>query len=92
MKRVLVLLALGACAQIPVNPTPDRPVMSQPDTCGQARIADLIGQPATTLERREVLDAVRIIRPGTAVTKDDRPTRLNIDISADGIILRSWCG
>ena len=34
----------------------------------------------------------RLIYPGTPVTEDSRPDRLNIDIDQSGRITGVWCG
>ena len=35
---------------------------------------------------------VRPIYPETSVTGDYRASRVNLDLTADGVILRVWCG
>lgn len=40
----------------------------------------------------EGVATIRIIRPGTAVTKDFRPDRLNIDVNEEEIVTRIYCG
>lgn len=88
----MILLVLAACGPVAVPPAPERPVTSSPDTCGQTRVADLIRQPAVLLERREILDAVRVVRPGMAVTMDYLQQRLNIEVDEAGSITRTYCG
>lgn len=36
--------------------------------------------------------SVRVIRPGTAITRDMRLDRLNLDLDGNDIITRAWCG
>ncbi|MBX3506821.1 MAG: hypothetical protein KF895_15175 [Parvibaculum sp.] len=40
----------------------------------------------------EGVATIRIIRPGTAVTKDFRPDRLNVDVNEEEIVTRIYCG
>ncbi|MEJ6477851.1 MAG: I78 family peptidase inhibitor [Octadecabacter sp.] len=99
MKRFffIVLVALAAC-EAPVGMLPDQqiPLPQMPiigdDTCHAAPHVDLIGQPATALERVLILGQVRVIRPGMPVTADYRSERINFDISEDQRIRRIWCG
>lgn len=35
---------------------------------------------------------VRWIMPGSAVTQDWSPSRLNLEVGEDGRILKAWCG
>ena len=35
---------------------------------------------------------IRIIPPGTAVTKDYWPDRVNVDLDGSGVVTRVWCG
>ncbi len=86
MKLVLILTAaalmLNACE------TATEP---GPDTCGAAALQDRIGEGRTALTD-PLPEGTRIIPPGTAVTQDYRPERLNIDVDAQGRITRIWCG
>jgi hypothetical protein len=96
MRALLLLpvLALTACAApMPPAPPPGEavPALAE-DTCGASAQAALIGQPATALERVYILGAVRIIRPGDAVTMDFSETRINFDLDATDRIVRIFCG
>jgi len=61
------------------------------DSCGASGLAPLVTTPvaAADLSGHEPL---RIIPPGTAVTMDHRPDRLNVETDAAGIITRIFCG
>ena len=60
-----------------------------PTPCDAARLAPLIGTPA---DGHDFAAGTRIIFPGSAVTMDHNPERLNVDVDDDGVILRFWCG
>ncbi len=57
-----------------------------------AQHAALAGQPITAAGVPAESPQVRHIRPDSQVTMDFSPTRLNIDISADGVITGFRCG
>lgn len=84
VKSVLVpTLALGLAACV---------AGSGEDACGAAGMQDLVGQDKALLAAKSFPIGTRVIEPGTAVTEDYRPTRLNIDIDASGTITGVWCG
>ena len=95
-----LLLALAACATTapssggsaaaPVSP--DAYPQGLDDTCGAVSYAVLIGQDSTALERILILREVRVIRPGSIVTQDYVPARLNFRINAAGNISELSCG
>lgn len=62
------------------------------DTCSAAQYVDFVGQDATMLERVLLLAPVRIIRPGTMVTADHNPDRLNFHVDGAGRVIRLSCG
>lgn len=94
----LLLAACGAVAPAPPAGSGPTPVPAPADdTCGAAPHAALVGQPATALERVLILRQVRLIRPGTAVTEDFVPARINFHISAPDLagvetVTRIACG
>jgi hypothetical protein len=73
----------------PPAPTPTDPAA---DTCNMAQYAALVGKPATDAGVPAASVTVRHIRPDTQVTMDFQPTRLNIDINAQGMITAIRCG
>lgn len=85
MKQILIPLALplvlAACDMAPA-PVPE----PAPDECGASGLQHLVGQPASVLAAMTFPEGTRIIEPGTAVTMDYRPDRLNITIGEDGNI------
>ncbi len=62
------------------------------DTCGAISYAILIGKKATALEQIKILAAVRVIHPGSIVTQDYMPDRLNFLVNAQGEISGLRCG
>lgn len=62
------------------------------DGCGAAKLQDLVGRDAEVLQERRFGLPVRIIRPGTAVTMDHAPGRLNIALDPRDRITRISCG
>lgn len=81
------LLLLAAC--VPAEP----PVVEEPprDACGAPRYEVLIGQPATVLTDMTFPAGTRIIQPGSAVTMDFRPDRLNIEIGQNQRVEKVAC-
>ncbi|WP_294235553.1 I78 family peptidase inhibitor [uncultured Sphingomonas sp.] len=93
--RALVLgMAVGLVACTP-TPKPDQQATS--GGCGDSRVAKLVGQVWNETRRAETLKtsgarSLRVIAPGTVVTMDYRPDRLNIETDAAGRITRLNCG
>lgn len=91
--RTLALtLLLGAC--VPAEPAgpPAADPGGQADACGASRLQGLVGQPETVLATMRFTQTLRVVHPGTAVTMDYSPFRLNILIDATGRIERVSCG
>ena len=61
------------------------------DACGASRYQGLVGSPLAAVTLPADLGA-RIIRPGDAVTMDFNAERMNIDLDAEGRIVRVHCG
>ncbi|HHC29057.1 MAG TPA: hypothetical protein ENK80_00590 [Rhodobacterales bacterium] len=76
-------LMLAGCD--PVEPGPD-------PTCPPPDFHALVGQPQSAAEGIFYGGEMRIIRPGMAVTLDYSPSRMNVEIGADGQIVRIFCG
>jgi len=86
---MIAVLALAAC--MPEDGDEAEPGAVE---CGAAAFQHLVGQPVTPNEA-EIGSGdrpVRIIPPGTAVTMDHRPDRLNVDLDENDVITRIWCG
>lgn len=78
---LLLALALAGCVAEP-----------EQNACGAAGLQALVGQDMSALAAMTFPAGTRIIEPGTAVTEDYRPDRLNIDVDAGGTITGVWCG
>lgn len=79
------------------NPLPDGSLVEGIDSCGLSRIGDLVGKPiSATLSddarKRSGARTIRVIRPGTMVTMDFRPDRLNIEVDDKDMVTRFRCG
>lgn len=84
--------AVMACALLVTACVEPAPLPPQADACGAEALQDLVGQPASVLQTMRFGTTTRIIRPGTAVTMDYAPNRLNIDIDARETITGVRCG
>ncbi len=82
---MLFALPLTAC----MIPAPAEPDLTA--SCGAEKLQGLVGQPENVVAAMSFAQPVRIIRPGTAVTMDYRPDRLNIEIDASGRVARVHC-
>lgn len=89
--------------QVPVGPPPAgatdpaTPALRNADTCGaakaQARLNSLPSKDILTAIRDDVGHTrIRVIAPGTVVTMDYVPNRLNVEIGPDGRIKSIRCG
>ena len=94
MRRSLMIMstavmALSACK----DDAPDFPALAvADDQCGASEFVDLLGQHKEVLDRVRFAVPMRLIGPGTMVTKDFRLDRLNILHDEAGIITRVYCG
>lgn len=89
--------------QVPVGPPPAgatdpaTPAMRTADNCGaakaQARVNSLPSKDILAAIRDDIGHTrIRVIQPGTAVTMDYAPNRLNVEVGADGRIKSIRCG
>ncbi|MDD7970373.1 I78 family peptidase inhibitor [Roseinatronobacter alkalisoli] len=84
---ILGLALLAACQSETPDPAPDMEA-----SCGADDLQSLISQPLAQFQGHPDAEATRVIAPGTAVTMDFRPDRLNVEHDADLIITRIYCG
>ncbi len=96
MRRLaLCFLGLGLAACAPAIEPPELPPLPTPEelaSCGGDLMLDQIGQPASTADFSAAKDDVRILAPGSIMTMDQGPRRLNVDLDDTGLIARLWCG
>jgi len=84
---ILLWLALAACAA-PAGQGP-----ADPDACGASALQHLVGKTEAALAATALpAGALRVIRPGMAVTMEYSPQRLNIELDETGHITRVFCG
>ena len=74
------MLPLAACQPVP------------PDACNAAALQTLVGQDKSVLAAMTFPAATRIVEPGSRITRDLVPTRLNILIGPSGRIEKVSCG
>jgi Peptidase inhibitor I78 family len=95
MNRTMMMafLLLTACVS-EANPRYLGPPIPAPgvDACGAAELQDIVGEDRRILQTIRFAVPVRIIEPGTAVTQDYSPNRLNIYIGGGGVIESISCG
>lgn len=61
------------------------------DTCGASHFANLVGTPASAINRDSLPARARIISPGMMVTQDFSAERLNIRVGPDGKVAAVQC-
>ncbi|MDY0957429.1 I78 family peptidase inhibitor [Sphingomonas sp. CFBP8993] len=86
------LIGLAACA-----PMTKSEQNAGSGACGDARVAHLVGKVWSESLRAQILKtssaaSLRVIAPGTVVTMDYRPDRLNIETDDQGRVTRLRCG
>ncbi|HUF57098.1 MAG TPA: I78 family peptidase inhibitor [Thermohalobaculum sp.] len=93
--RILAIaaLALAACSSgIIGDPGTSYGPRGRGDGCDAGRYQTLVGQPRASLQGQSLPAPVRLIGPGTAVTMDYAPGRMNIRYDEQGIIVEVYCG
>ena len=61
-------------------------------SCGASTLQWLVGQPDSALQAMSFPASMRVIRPGTRITQDVVPGRLNVSVSGAGVITAVTCG
>jgi hypothetical protein len=95
--RMLAIVSMGLAMTGCARPA-DRPATPAASAmCDSTRIEGAIGQTFTpalgdTWRTKAGARAVRVIRPGTAVTMDYRPDRLNVTLDEAGRVTALRCG
>ena len=89
------IVVLSACSP-PVADvrfgSPSVMISEMPDGCGSAELATLVGQHYSVLADIELSGSLRVLRPGQDVTDQIDASRLNADVSDDGMIRHLFCG
>ena len=63
-----------------------------PYSCTEMLTLDLEGDDVETIDESVMPERTRFIPPGTAVTMDYIPDRLNLEVDSYGFITRVYCG
>lgn len=96
MRGVIVsvlALALAGCGGGAVDMAVSDNGIPEVGDCNAASHRGLIGQSADDRPALSVLaPKVRFIEPGEAVTQDQQPQRLNLELDDQGVITRVYCG
>lgn len=94
-----LMLCTASFLQSCIRPDPRQIVGSmasvlppQPDLCGLVRLDMLIGQDFVRLADQPLVGTLRVVWPGQEITADIVPTRLNAQVSDQGLILGLSCG
>ncbi len=82
------LILLAAC----VPEKAERTDMLKENTCGADALQHLVGRSVSDHDFTAEAKSVRILPPGSAMTMDHRPDRLNVAVGKDEMIERIWCG
>ncbi|MEI4471645.1 I78 family peptidase inhibitor [Frigidibacter sp. MR17.24] len=89
----VALLLLAGCQTARPEPAADAPAApGAADSCGAAAHQGLVGRERAAVERTRFATPPRVITPGSMVTMDYAPERLNIGISEAGLVERVYCG
>ena len=88
------LLEPAAAAEVADTRTPDE-IRAEAEAalaeCKGADWLDEIGKPGAPLAL-ELPQNARIIKPGSIITQDYNPQRINVDLDQAGNVSRIWCG
>ena len=91
MRRIATLAAAVAALAACLPGAPPPAAMPE-DACGASGLQHLVGRPEAEAQGLSAPGAVRIIRPGMAVTMDYSPYRLNFWLDRRDVIERVVCG
>ena len=85
----LVTLLLAGCSG--TSPSAGGDAVDPTDPCGAKGYSSLLGAPLAAVTLPADLND-RVIQPGTAATTDFDPSRLNLELDANGTIIGLSCG
>ncbi len=94
---LLLVGCAGMSSPPPHESAPPPPRVEASGECGAARVQDRVGRDYSEALGQSIRDesgaaAMRVIRPGEAVTLDYRPDRLNVRLDDDDVISEIGCG
>lgn len=89
-------LSLAACNGQTPPPAENPPIGAIEPTCNAEQFVSYVGTPANdatiaAIQAKRGNKAIRVIKPGMAVTMDYRADRLNVDVDDTGTIKRFYC-
>lgn len=90
------LLALTGCSAETPPPQPAPPPVDENVDCGAGALSAYVGVKATdeviaTIRQWRGDNPVRVLKPGSAMTMDYRPGRLNVSLDDQGRIGKFFC-
>ena len=88
------LLALGACDKMRSGgeEVAGAAGMLGKDSCGAIDHQSLVGQSAAQLDASTLPAGTRVLFPGMAVTGDEKPERMNVEVGGGDKVTRVYCG
>lgn len=85
-----MILRLALCALVLAAPAPV--AAQEKDRCGLAEAQAMVGTHAPGLTSVSIGHRVRIVRPKSHAPHDKDERRLNIELDANEVVIRVWCG
>ncbi|MEM7075221.1 MAG: I78 family peptidase inhibitor [Pseudomonadota bacterium] len=101
---VFGMILLAGCGPAPYSEDPtvagDTTVLSNgsglvertPDTCSLSDFQYLLGQPVSAFNPSSTTRPVRVVAPGSIVTNEYNPQRVNLDTNGNGVVTNVRCG
>ncbi|WP_323040809.1 I78 family peptidase inhibitor [Gemmobacter sp.] len=90
--RLLPLTAIALPLLAACMPQPPAALPAPVADCRAGHHAGLVGRPLASFDTSKVAGPVRILAPGSAMTMDHNPGRLNIHHDRQRIITQVTCG
>ncbi|MFD1156495.1 I78 family peptidase inhibitor [Roseovarius aestuarii] len=86
---IVILTLLGACVSEEERPARQA---AADDVCGASKLQVLVGLPFDSGSFETEGQPLRVLPPGSAMTMDHNPARLNVDLDEAATVTRIWCG
>jgi Peptidase inhibitor I78 family len=97
-QSLLMILLLLSCTRPPEpEPLPEAAPVSvwnekEPDTCGVAPFAHLVGQPVGQIHTAGLPGIYRVVSPGALVSQEYNAHRIDVQVDGAGIVTELTCG
>lgn len=93
---LLLAASLGACSAQTPPPEPAAPPPAMEPNCGAGMLDAYVGRKGSddvvaAIREWRGEHPVRVLKPGSIMTMDYRPDRLNMELTEDGTIKRFYC-